>query len=533
MSSPDHSDRPNRRGGESRDSSSSCPPGPKKPRIAPPPKVDAASKRLYFSYRNPQLAPAIEKQLREAEVQDLVAQQMTALADTQPEASAPLLDVLIKRCSWNRARNSLTVLLRDVPNKDTAAALKGVVAYVLNIPTFELLARRHEYATGLAFYTVRAVQFDHNNHPSTLDAMETLLDAIRRTNSPAWTEALDDHSITDARWGPIRDGPTATLFISLNDTSSAALANLLVGSDLVFFNGTRTAMALQPKETLPQCGMCWRFGHRATQCRIPQPKCVLCGSSHEVADHDRFVAIHGAQAFPTKCVNCLLPHRSDSKSCDFYRNRSSQQWVADAYDFMTHIDDTSDPSSIPGLHGRASLATLVPKRKAPRPPTPTPTNHTNVNYIWRDAGEGSHRALTTQTTLTQLGFKDPTGAPPARGRSPPSTTAQAGPGPQTSAARAARTQKPKGKVRLDPYTTTSLFRVADPPDTPFAEPQTRRKPLLADRRLAAGGEKWDSANRFNVLPVSFDFQSNVTSSSPSHPLDRTPSQELEARLSPQ
>ncbi|PIL34383.1 hypothetical protein GSI_03158 [Ganoderma sinense ZZ0214-1] len=418
-SSPEHSER---RGGESRDSSSSRPPASKKKKITVP-KVDGASKRLYIGYRSRDLAPPPNRQMTAVAIQDAANKHIRLLLTTQPEVSVPLTDVHLRQCTWNKPMTELAIVLQDTPNKDAQRAVKGVIAHVLDIATFDLTARPHEYITGVVFHGVYAVDFDASNRPILRDAHQTLSEAILRSGHSRWTETLesDPSELKDVRWAPLRDGATsATLFVNFNDTSSAALANLLAGSTLTFDNGLRTCSPIQDKETSPQCGKCWRFGHRATQCRVPHSKCVVCGSGHETHDHDRFVDLHGAHVYPVRCVNCLLSHHSNSKDCDFAANKKSTQWIADAYEYMSHIDDVHHPKSVPGRNDRPPLTVVVPRRKSTRPPTPNPPKpsaapplHTNVDYVWRTAGEGSHKAVGPPSTLTQMGF----GAPSLR--SPP------------------------------------------------------------------------------------------------------------------
>ncbi|PIL30329.1 hypothetical protein GSI_07513 [Ganoderma sinense ZZ0214-1] len=144
-SSPEHSER---RGGESRDSSSSRPPASKKKKITVP-KVDGASKRLYIGYRSRDLAPPPNRQMTAVTIQDAANKHIRLLLTTQPEVSAPLTDVHLRRCTWNKPMTELAIVLQDTPNKDAQRAVKGVIAHVLDIATFDLTARPHEYITGV------------------------------------------------------------------------------------------------------------------------------------------------------------------------------------------------------------------------------------------------------------------------------------------------------------------------------------------------------------------------------------------------
>ncbi|PIL26695.1 hypothetical protein GSI_11222 [Ganoderma sinense ZZ0214-1] len=316
-------------------------------------------------------------------IQDAANKHIRLLLTTQPEVSAPLTDVHLRRCTWNKPMTELAIVLQDTPNKDAQRAVKGVIAHVLDIATFDLTARPHEYITGVVFHGVYAV----DSTPATPHPPPQRTQGRPLGPPPRWR---------DQRY-PL---------VNFNDTSSAALANLLAGSTLTFDNGLRTCSPIQDKETSPQCGKCWRFGHRATQCRVPHSKCVVCGSGHETHDHDRFVDLHGAHVYPVRCVNCLLSHHSNSKDCDFAANKKSTQWIADAYEYMSHIDDVHHPESVPGRNDRPPLTVVVPRRKSTRPPTPNPPKpsaapplHTNVDYIWRTAGEGSHKAVAPHPLL--------------------------------------------------------------------------------------------------------------------------------------
>ncbi|KAI1787687.1 hypothetical protein LXA43DRAFT_1098052 [Ganoderma leucocontextum] len=341
---------------------SSAGPAHKKPKRAPM----SISKLLYISYTHARLIPNINLHKPTPLILDQIKAITSALLREQPSQAAPLASVTYRRAAWNRQGSTFTLTLDDIPNKDTAVAVKNVVATALNVANFELSIKRHEYISSVVFHNI------------------VLADAINRSTNGTWKKALRDSDITEARWAPFRAGSTnATLFVNINDMSLYAVTNALQGSRLSFDNGDSTCMGVVDKTTMPQCGQCYRYGHSPGACRLPAQRCCLCGSHHEAYHHDNFVTMHGANAYPVGYVNCFLPHRSDSKDCIFYKRRASTTWINDAYAYMAHADPAQPPQD---------LTAVVPVRRETRTATPglrIDDPHYDLN-AWHSTGFGPH-----------------------------------------------------------------------------------------------------------------------------------------------
>ncbi|KAI1789351.1 hypothetical protein LXA43DRAFT_1096387 [Ganoderma leucocontextum] len=380
---------------------SSAGPAHKKPKRAPM----SVSKLLYISYTHARLIPNINVRKPAPLILDQIKAITAALLREQPSQAAPLASVTYRRAAWNRQGSTFTLTLDDVPNKDTAVAVKNVVATALNVANFELSIKRHEYISSVVFHNVAGITFTDHNQPQKLEPMQVLADAINRSTNGTWKKALRDGDITEARWAPFRAGSTnATLFVNINDTSLYAVTNALQGSRLSFDNGDSICMGVIDKTTMPQCGRCYRYGHSPGACRLPAQRCCLCGSHHEAYHHDNFVTMHGANAYPVRCVNCFLPHRSDSKDCIFYKRRALTTWINDAYAYMAHADPTQPPQD---------LTAVVPVRRETRTAAPglrIDDPHYDPN-AWHSAGFGPHGRKNTAKA-------PPPAAPPAP-RAPP------------------------------------------------------------------------------------------------------------------
>ena len=142
--------------------------------------------------------------------------------------------------------------------------------------------------------------------------------------------------------------------------------------------------------------MCWWFGHTTIQCRNASQSCRLCGAGHEVYHHDNFVELHGANTYLLHCANCFLPHQVDSKDCTFYKHKNNPQWLADAYEYMSHVDQHARPSQIPGTNNLPSLDAIILSQPG-RTTTvrdaqgcDVPPSLPRTNYVWQNAGSGSH-----------------------------------------------------------------------------------------------------------------------------------------------
>ena len=105
--------------------------------------------------------------------------------------------------------------------------------------------------------------------------------------------------------------------------------------------------------------MCWQFGHTAIQCCNASQSCQLCGAGHKVYHHDNFVELHGANAYPLCCANCFLPHQADSKDCPFYKHKNNSQWLTNAYEYTSHIDQHACPSQIPSTNNLPGLDAII------------------------------------------------------------------------------------------------------------------------------------------------------------------------------
>ena len=386
-----------RQGGESHSSSSSRPPAGKKVKLSTP-KVTSASKRLIFQYNSRRDIPPPNRQTPTALIRDSLAGQLATRIHHNDLSDLPLAGLTVRDATWNCALSTLTVIFGEIPTKEAAIILKDMVVDILNIATPHISVRHHEYTSGLVFPHVNAISFSpHDGRPLELDAMHTLSTAINRSSHQGWLEALTGGLITEARWAPLRGSATSLLFVELSDSSTTALANTLVGTTLHFENGHRRAIPQERRQNqAPQCSMCWQFGHTAIQCRNASQSCQLCGAGHEVYHHDNFVKLHGANTYLLCCTNCFLPHQADSKDCPFYKHKNNPQWLADTYEYMSHIDQHACPSQIPGTNNLPGLDAII--SSVPGQTTTVrdaqgrdvPPSLPRTNYVWQNAGSGSH-----------------------------------------------------------------------------------------------------------------------------------------------
>ena len=202
--------------------------------------MTSASKRLIFQYNSRCDIPPPNQQTPAALIRDSLAGQLATRIRQNDPSDLPLAGLTVCDATWNCALSTLTVIFGEVPTKEAAIILKDMVTDILNITTPHISVRCHEYMSGLVFPHVNTISFSpHDGRPLELDAMHTLATAINRSSHQGWLDALTGGLIIEAQWAPLRGSATSLLFVELSDSSTAALANTLVGTTLHFKNGRR------------------------------------------------------------------------------------------------------------------------------------------------------------------------------------------------------------------------------------------------------------------------------------------------------
>ncbi|KAI0628495.1 hypothetical protein C8Q77DRAFT_1036418, partial [Trametes polyzona] len=85
---------------------------------------------------------------------------------------------------------------------------------------------------------------------------------------------------------------------------------------------------------VPQCNVCYGWGHVRRNCRARNPVCARCGGPHKASAHNHLAACCRERpdrdtapcACPPRCRNCNGAHYAHDRACEFARHRSNWDW---------------------------------------------------------------------------------------------------------------------------------------------------------------------------------------------------------------
>jgi hypothetical protein len=184
-----------------------------------------------------------------------------------------------------------------------------------------------------------------------------------------------------------RNSPKAdrgTVWFDIHDSRAGLTLRNLVNRSFMYGPYRLSISPADKRVGVPQCTRCWRFGHRsdARACPFRACYCPICNGPHTLQFHRPLAACckGNPNAKPPvpptpegvacshgpRCVNCGRDHRSDDKSCPYWKSRFNAKWIVNRYkdskvsSAVWQFD--LSPDRDPSLAGQGSQRLRTPRR---------------------------------------------------------------------------------------------------------------------------------------------------------------------------
>ena len=130
------------------------------------------------------------------------------------------------------------------------------------------------------------------------------------------------------------------VWVDIWDSQSGSCAKNIINRRFNVGQFIATVRRTNMNPGVPQCKICWKWGHSTLSCHSHISRCAKCYGAHDTKYHREKAwccmenkkvnraAINVGESCPYvfKCVNCKGDHQADNYSCPYWHNRFNKEW---------------------------------------------------------------------------------------------------------------------------------------------------------------------------------------------------------------
>ena len=237
-----------------------------------------------------------------------------------PEYDDFLLQNPLKNIAWSLRDDLILMFEHPVNDVIRKLVINGVASFAsISLENLKILHR--PVSSSVKFMGVPT----YNSNGTKVSTDQLLYDLRRHA---AWknVEIIGDPMFIPARGQEL--GPNGLLLVNFKDTLKGEVLKRVLFS-MVEFGGVKfKCMKWFPKNSIPQCGKCLRWGHTTFKCLSNVTNCPKCAKAHAATSH----AHHCKDCDPSKriicktrrCINCDEAHTANSIDCVFFKARNNK-----------------------------------------------------------------------------------------------------------------------------------------------------------------------------------------------------------------